>query len=718
MSLTRPKKDIVEIDKPVLTKPQSRVRSWLLTWEIYPILLVTGFLCLYRIDTTEFNTDQALIFSMARDAIRYGLLPMTSNASSISVSHPPATIYFYMIPAALSANPMGGAVMVGIFTVAAALLTYLFTRRYYGRLAGMVAGLLYASAASTFYYGRLIWQPTLLPLFVTLFMFALFWGVVERRKGWLAPSVMLLGLLYQMHESSALLVVPLLIAVVLAAKTIRWRDVALSALFLFIIYAPYLFWEIQTSFADVHALLSPAQVHLSNNHAIFSSQAISFYRLFLSPYGQQPALPSSVINKVIPWISRLRSIMLLLVLCGAATALLLLLQPQAHSGIRSVEDEQPSRRGAIRTWWADFRTTPAAGGLLLLLIWQIVPLIVLSRPSIILQAHYLIFLMPGPYILVGLFIAKVVTLLRQYRPQWSLLRYGVYAFVVLVILGQLAGSIASVIDITSGNFDDRTFYTHYRNDLGSLQRALSEADSLAQQRHLNRIYITTDASTALALRYLSEQMHTPTMLFDATNCLVLPNPGDRPAVLLVGPYDTLTNALLSQFATATLVDQPVRPGGAPFRLYIVAPTSVQSSSTTGTFGNDLQLLHAQSWVLSSDNSSWLVTRWNLLRSAQPSMRTVYNYTVTAQLRGTGATGQPALCSFTSMHGGDQLLVAFSLPKGRPLPASVTVGVQSFTTTPYNPTYGPLHFETYIDNNTPSITLHTPEGGDAVTVPTL
>ena len=100
MSLTRSKNDIIQVDKRQPTPGQSRLRSWLLNWEIYPALLVTGFLCLYRINTTEFNTDQALIFSMARDAIRYGLLPMTSNASSINVSHPPGTIYFFMIPAA------------------------------------------------------------------------------------------------------------------------------------------------------------------------------------------------------------------------------------------------------------------------------------------------------------------------------------------------------------------------------------------------------------------------------------------------------------------------------------------------------------------------------------------------------------------------------------------------------------------------------------------
>src|SRR5256886_13230338 len=142
MSLTRPKKDILEIDKPVLTKPRSRLRTWLLTWEVYPILLVTGFLCLYRINTTEFNTDQAAIFSMARDAIRFGLIPITSNRASLGTTHPPAVIYILMIPALFSANPLWAAVQQALLTTAAALLTYIFTRRYYGRLAGIVAALL------------------------------------------------------------------------------------------------------------------------------------------------------------------------------------------------------------------------------------------------------------------------------------------------------------------------------------------------------------------------------------------------------------------------------------------------------------------------------------------------------------------------------------------------------------------------------------------------
>jgi len=160
LSLTRSKNDTLQVDKRQPTPGHSRLRSWLLTWEIYPILLVTGFLCLYRINTTEFNTDQALIFSMARDAIRYGLLPMTSNASSLGISNPPGVIYILMLPALFSANPVWAAVQQGLFTTAAVLLAYFFVRRYYGRLAGIVAALLYGTSASTIHYGRFIWQQT------------------------------------------------------------------------------------------------------------------------------------------------------------------------------------------------------------------------------------------------------------------------------------------------------------------------------------------------------------------------------------------------------------------------------------------------------------------------------------------------------------------------------------------------------------------------------
>ena len=496
MNITKSENDIAEEEGPAAAPRLSRLRVWLTSWEIYPLLLVTGVLCLYKINTTEFNPDQAVLFSLARNAIRYGMIPVTSNAASVGLAHPPGIIYLLMVPALFSANPLWAAVQQGLLTTVAVLFTYIFTRRYYGRLAGIAAALLYGTAASTIHFGRFIWQPNVMSPLVVLFMFALFWGVVERRRGWLAPAVFLLGIILQSHESAAVLTVLLLIAVVLAFQTLRWRDVLWAAIALFIVYLPFLYWEYHVHLADLHALFS-----LSKQQAVIDSEAIRYYRTFLLPFGQQPTIPSSVINTVMPYISWMRYAMPLLVLCGVVTVCLLALQVLRKAGT-AVDDM--AKQSSLRSWWTRLQAAPATGGYILLVVWQVLPLLVFFRHTVVLQMHYLLFLMPGPFILIGLFFASVVAYLRQYRPQWSFVRFGLYGLLGIVVLAQLAGSIASVIDITSGNFDDRTFYVHYRNDLNSLQHALSEADQLAQRRHLSTVYITTDASTSLALDYLSD----------------------------------------------------------------------------------------------------------------------------------------------------------------------------------------------------------------------
>src|SRR5437588_11413880 len=148
-----------------------------------------------------------------------------------------------MIPAVLSADPLWAVVTVGLFNMLAVLLTYFFTRRYYGWLAGIIAALLYTAAAKPLNYSRLIWQPNLLAPFIMLFMFALFWGGVERRRGWFFPAVFLFGVIYQLHEISVVLVIPLLVTLVLAPGTLRWRDLVLALISILVIFSPYILWS-------------------------------------------------------------------------------------------------------------------------------------------------------------------------------------------------------------------------------------------------------------------------------------------------------------------------------------------------------------------------------------------------------------------------------------------------------------------------------------------
>ena len=133
-----------------------------------------------------------------------------------------------------------------------------------------------------------------------------------------------------------------------------------------------------------------------------------------------------------------------------------------------------------------------------------------------------------------------------------------------------------------------------------------------------------------------------------------------------------------------------------------------------SFGSDLQLLDAHAPSFTFNGSSWLVTQWRFLHSAQPSYQKVYWYNV-AQFSNTTAAKlvTRSLCGFTAMQAGDTLLAPLEQLGKQSQP--FTVKVQAFTVNPDTLTYGPLAFETYRDIPSPWQPLKTSTGKDTLTV---
>jgi 4-amino-4-deoxy-L-arabinose transferase-like glycosyltransferase len=688
------------------------IRSCLLAWEIYPILLVAAFLRLYRLDTSAFSGDQSTLFLLAYNAVQQGLIPATSNGASILTMHPPATIFLLMLPALFSSDPIWGVVMTALFNVAAVLITYIFTRRYYGRLAGSIAALLFATAGTSIVFSRFIWQPNLLAPFVTLYIYSLFRGVVERRKGWLFPALFLLGLMYQLHELTLLLAVPLLAAILLAPHTIRLRDLLLACTCLLLLFAPYLVWEASSGFADVHTALD-----LTGTTAHFDTQALTFYmRLLRSYYYDERFLPSSYFDpllhafydpkgsagsavfKLLPLLNWSYHILVLLLAGGFITAGALIVRGIAKTSER------------LHSWWSNLRADPERCGLVVLIVWQLAPPLILARHSAPVHQHYLFLTIPGPFILIGLCVSRLLNWLRQ-RGQalrWQGLRYAIYTLTALLLGAQLAGSTAALSDTVHGINSHVFGY----NDLGSLQHALREADQVAQQQHFNRIYITISASddSLTGLPFLATSLRTPNTLFDSTHCLVLPAPASGPALLLARSSDSLALSLLNSFATATLIDRPALLGTSPLRLYIVRPLShARQASASDDFVNNLQLLQSYPQQLPTRGATFLVTGWTLQHAEQPAARTSYTYMLTARAAALSIASE---CTLTSMRAGDQLLTTFNLPRGAIPPQAFRLTAQLLVSSPYIITRGPLRFETVVTQGQPE-TLRTRNGNDSL-----
>src|SRR5579875_1358594 len=686
-------------------------KTLLSCWELYFIVAIAAFLRFYLLPTTEFDDDQAAVFGMAYNAVQHGWLVATSNIASIHIVNPPAVIYLYMVPALFSANPLGGAIFTALCNTLAVGLCYLFVRRHYGRLAASIATLFFATATLAVFYSRFIWQQNLLPLFVLLYIFSLFLGVVERRKGWFFPAIVLLGLLIQLHASTVLLSAPLLVALLLSPGTLRWRDLALGLPGLLFIYFPYLLWEIATKFNDVQILLSATKQHVKTpNLASF------YYQLFLSPYNPDllPANLHAPLYVVKPWISwllqtmpRLNAIaMLLLLLCA--------LWPQlAQTGTRFNEDgtqreelSQPEHLpvyGYMKRWWLNLLATPPRCGLLILLAWQAIPLFLLSHMSTELYPHYFIFFLPGQFIIIGILFAQLVHWCERFRAWGEVARLLTICLTMLITTSQFAGSFASVLDYGLGYYNELQIGNPYYDDLHSLQYAMTLADQIAQRNHLNHVYVSTNPSTQAALGYLAAQMHTPTTLFDDEYCMVLPAPTDGPAVMLVNPYSSLTQSLLAHFHVARQVAQAPRLGGPPFRLYIVH--SLPTTATVGSLGDYLRLATmSQPTLFSADHSEWYATLWNMLRSTPAQYRITYTYQLQETPNGMQHRQDTATCMLNSARSGDQLIVAFNVPTTTTHVSFVLFRGQFYQSSPYNLVYGPITMETYITRRTRSIAL--------------
>ena len=134
-----------------------------------------------------------------------------------------ARLYFYLlaIPYGLSPNPVVGIAFLNLLNLCSIYLTYRFGTEMFGPPVGVIASGLYAVFPMAVLSGKALWNPGFVPFFVTLFLWALWRFLVERRPWMLALVLFLLGALLQIHLSGAIFVLFLPIVFLLYRPPLR-----------------------------------------------------------------------------------------------------------------------------------------------------------------------------------------------------------------------------------------------------------------------------------------------------------------------------------------------------------------------------------------------------------------------------------------------------------------------------------------------------------------
>lgn len=205
-----------------------------------------------------FMIDQvrdAVIATGIADGTSFPLVGPQSAQSSITVTGP---LYYYLIaiPYWLSPDPVVVNWFSVLLSIAGVYLLYTLAAEMFGVRVGVVTSLLYATYPLAVVNGLAVWNPGLLPLFCIAFILVL-WRYLVTGEPWrLAPTLIMLAFVLNVHLTSGPLLLLFPVAWLIYRPAIRlWPALAgLGGALLF--WAPFAINEMRTGFQGLKGALN------------------------------------------------------------------------------------------------------------------------------------------------------------------------------------------------------------------------------------------------------------------------------------------------------------------------------------------------------------------------------------------------------------------------------------------------------------------------------
>ena len=198
----------------------------------------------------EFQGDEAYAAQLALQFVKTGKLPLAGLMSSVGVTNPPLFIYLLIPMFAISASPVFVSGCIAFLGLAAVVLTWHIGRKYYGPVAGLVAGLFFAVAPWAVIYSRKIWAQDFVPVFATATLWAVHALVLGKKPKAIFWCLLLPLCVVQIHFSGLALTAAVVVIVAWLRPKIDWRYAAAGIAAAVVTLAPYLYLQQKTNWGD------------------------------------------------------------------------------------------------------------------------------------------------------------------------------------------------------------------------------------------------------------------------------------------------------------------------------------------------------------------------------------------------------------------------------------------------------------------------------------
>lgn len=226
------------------------------------LAILASFLRFYRIaELTEFLGDQGRTGLVIYEAWRTGIIPL-AGPTVLSGQHLGPFFYYLMAPSFIFSNfnPLAPAIFTAILGILTVLLMYYIGNKLFGFSIGFLIAVLYAVSPSIVTQDRILWEPNIIPFFLLLFIIALYNIYEEKKPTYLLLLAFSLCALIQLHYPNVFLIFLAFLFWIYAVYRLRsgrrqfffW---SFSGIFVFfLLLFPLLLYEWQHNFSDLKEL--------------------------------------------------------------------------------------------------------------------------------------------------------------------------------------------------------------------------------------------------------------------------------------------------------------------------------------------------------------------------------------------------------------------------------------------------------------------------------
>jgi hypothetical protein len=598
--------------------------GWTRQWEFW---LVLGFASLLRIPPlarSPFSSDDALLFLEAVRSIHDHLLPATSIFNSLLALNMP---FYTWLLLPFATHPMGMAIVTDVADILSVAGFYLFGARYFGRIAGLVAGLLYATSMYPTWFSLFIWEPTVVPPLLLGIFFTLFLGAVDGKRHWLPFHVILLAALIQVYPLAATILPLTLVGIVLGWRAIHWLDIPLALAGSVLLFIPTYLFELASGGYDL-------QVYQQYLHTIPARIDLQVSDMLRQAIGALPGDyfgAGTLYARIGPSFTWLGTLLMVL---WAASGLWLLRTVL----FRFVPD---------RSWRAR----------LLLAMWPLVFLAVTIRHSPPIYIHYTSIVLPIIYLTIGFAVAQLPT-------RWLPLSGGALLGAV-----QLIATGSFVLVLATGQ---ATAASWGGIPILSFTRAAQAANLAAAQIHSSQVYLIADPTDPYMGLYWAADQNQEARSGSASwtsyatpDCALSPPGGNGPGVVLVMTQPGLALTELLDRPGTHLIQRIAMARGADYPLYRVAANPMPTNAASTTMNGELQLSRAALEPAQGNLPPRIVSDWTVLKSTPPNgavSQYSFKFLLNAPQASELSTYQIVLaCTPSSWLAGEGIVLDFPVP---------------------------------------------------------